>query len=192
MTKDIIFLKKGLKIENVTLKNFISLSNEEMEIIRRIRNHPEVKKWMFSDHEITENEHQKFIEYLKKDKQNLYFLVLQDNLYLGVICLNRIDFKNRHAFLGLYSNPEKKIKNAGLIIGKTLLKLAFDHLKLHTLKLEVLENNQRAINFYKKLGFKEEGRLREFVFKEDIWYDAIIMGITEKEYKENEENYKNS
>jgi UDP-4-amino-4,6-dideoxy-N-acetyl-beta-L-altrosamine N-acetyltransferase len=65
-------------------------------------------------------------------------------------------------------------------------------LKLHTLKLEVLENNERAINFFKKLGFKEEGRLREFVFKEDIWYDAIIMGITEKEYKENEENYKNS
>jgi len=70
--------------------------------------------------------------------------------------------------------------------------LAFEHLKLHTLKLEVLENNERAINFFKKLGFKEEGRLREFVFKEDIWYDAIIMGITEKEYKENEENYKNS
>jgi len=192
MTKDIIFLKKGLKIENVTLKNFISLSNEEMEIIRRIRNHPEVKKWMFSDHEITEKEHQKFIKSLKKDKQNLYFLVLQDNLYLGVISLNRIDFKNRHAFLGLYKNPEKKIKNAGLIIGKTLFKLAFEHLKLHTLKLEVLENNERAINFFKKLGFKEEGRLREFVFKEDIWYDAIIMGITEKEYKENEENYKNS
>ena len=70
--------------------------------------------------------------------------------------------------------------------------MAFEHLKLHTLKLEVLENNERAINFFKKLGFKEEGRLREFVFKEDIWYDAIIMGITEKEYKENEENYKNS
>jgi UDP-4-amino-4,6-dideoxy-N-acetyl-beta-L-altrosamine N-acetyltransferase len=113
MTKDIIFLKKGLKIENVTLKNFISLSNEEMEIIRRIRNHPEVKKWMFSDHEITEKEHQKFIKSLKKDKQNLYFLVLQDNLYLGVIYLNRIDFKNRHAFLGLYKNPKKKLKMQG-------------------------------------------------------------------------------
>lgn len=191
MTKDLIFLKDEFKIENVTLKNFICVSNEEREIIRRARNHPEIKKWMFSDHEITEKEHQRFIKSLKKDTRNLYFLVLQDSSYLGVIYLNKIDFKNRNAFLGLYTNPEKKVEKAGLIIGKTLLKLAFEYLKLHTLKLEVLENNQRAIIFYRKLGFKEEGKLREFVYREGVWYDAIIMGITEEEYRENEENYQN-
>ncbi|MGB9874387.1 MAG: GNAT family N-acetyltransferase [Hydrogenobacter sp.] len=42
----------------------------------------------------------------------------------------------------------------------------------------MIETNERAINFYKRMGFREEGRLREFVFKEGRWLDVIVMGMT--------------
>jgi sialic acid synthase SpsE len=42
---------------------------------------------------------------------------------------------------------------------------------------EVIETNERAISFYKKTGFSEEGRLKEFVFKDGRWLDVIVMGI---------------
>jgi len=48
---------------------------------------------------------------------------------------------------------------------------------LHSLKLEVIEDNKKAIEFYKKKGFEEEGRLREFVLKHGKWLGVIIMGI---------------
>jgi len=44
-------------------------------------------------------------------------------------------------------------------------------------KAEIIETNERAINFYKKSGFVKEGRLKEFVFKDGKWLDVIVMGI---------------
>ena len=48
---------------------------------------------------------------------------------------------------------------------------------VHTHQSEVIDGNEKAINFYKKSGFKEEGQLKEFVFKNDKWLDVIVMGI---------------
>lgn len=59
--------------------------------------------------------------------------------------------------------------------------LAFDTAHLHTLKAEVIETNKRAINFYKKSGFSEEGRLKEFVFKDGKWQDVIVIGIIKRD-----------
>jgi UDP-4-amino-4,6-dideoxy-N-acetyl-beta-L-altrosamine N-acetyltransferase len=65
----------------------------------------------------------------------------------------------------------------GKILMDCLKNIAFKIAGFHTLKLEVIENNKRAINFYKTLGFTEEGRLREFVYKNDRWLDVIVMGM---------------
>ncbi|WP_445324008.1 GNAT family N-acetyltransferase [Paenibacillus sp. FSL M7-1455] len=35
---------------------------------------------------------------------------------------------------------------------------------------------------YKKIGFKQEGILREFLFREGAWHDLIQMGILKHEY----------
>jgi len=43
--------------------------------------------------------------------------------------------------------------------------------------LEVFEDNTAAINLYKNFGFQEEGRLKEFIFKDGKWKDVIIMGM---------------
>lgn len=182
---DILELLSGnLEFEDIKLKNFTNLSEEEHEIVRRWRNHPEVRKWMYSNHEISREEHLRFVERLREDTKNFYYLVTKEDKNVGVIYLTKLDLKNRNAYLGIYSNPQDKIKGAGLILGRAIMKLAFKVVILHTLKLEVFENNLKALELYKKLGFKKEGRLREFVYREDRWLDVIVMGMTEEEYKD--------
>ena len=173
---------KEIYIEDIILKNFNRLDMQMIEIIRKYRNHPEVRKWMYSDKPISKKEHLKFIKSLKKDRKNLYFLAIRNGQNLGVLSFRRIDTKNRNAYFGIYANPEEKIKDAGKLLGETLLKFAFEYLKLHTLKLEVLEINERAIKFYERLGFKREGILREFAKKGNKWLNVLIMGLTEDEY----------
>ncbi len=176
-------LEKGL-----LLKNFVNLTQEELEKIRMWRNHPEVRRWMYTDHEISKEEHFNFVEKLKRDTRNFYYLVIKEGRAIGVIYLIRLDLRNRNAYFGIYANPEDKVLGAGVVLGTAVLKLVFEVLGLHTLKLEVFESNLRAFELYKKLGFKEEGRLREFVFKDGRWLDVIVMGMTEEEYYE---KYKN-
>lgn len=179
-------LKENIAIDQTLLKNFINLDPVEKEMVRRWRNNPEVRKWMYNDHEISPEEHQNFIERLKTSKKEFYYLVYEKDKAVGVLTLTRLDLKNRNAYLGLYANPEERIAGAGMLIGKTALKLAFEMVSLHTLKLEVLEDNQKAIKLYKKLGFSEEGRLRQFIFKDAKWKDVIVMGIINP-YKPSEE-----
>jgi UDP-4-amino-4,6-dideoxy-N-acetyl-beta-L-altrosamine N-acetyltransferase len=173
------FYQKNFEINDLLLINFVNLTDEEKDLVRNWRNHKEIRKWMYRNHIISSEEHYSFIEKLKKDTENFYWVVKNKNgEYLGVIYLNKVDFINKHAYLGIYSNPQ--LKGVGNILMEALKKVAFYIMKLHTLKLEVLETNKHAIEFYKKHGFKKEGILKEFVYKDGKWLDVIVMGITKK------------
>lgn len=174
-------LRRDFDIDDFSALNFVNLSGEERDLVRRWRNHDDVRKQMFSESEISPEEHARFIAGLSGDNRNFYWLVkYREGEYLGVIYLNRTDFSNGNAFLGIYSNPYRKVEGAGRLLIDCLKRIAFEKGTLHALKLEVIETNDRAMNFYAKAGFAEEGRLKEFVFREGKWYDAVIMGIVDR------------
>lgn len=174
-------LKKNINLVGIYLINFINLTDKEKELTRKWRNHADVRKWMYSDHIISRREHNEFINKLAEDMQNVYWLAKkEDNEYMGVIYLNRLDFSNKNAYLGIYSKPEYTFPGTGRLLIECLTKIAFKILHLHSLKLEVIETNKRAIRFYKEAGFSEEGQLKEFVRKDNHWCDVIIMGTINK------------
>jgi UDP-4-amino-4,6-dideoxy-N-acetyl-beta-L-altrosamine N-acetyltransferase len=168
----------NIEIQDVLLKNFINLSDDEKEMVRCWRNNENVKQWMYQDHIISPEEHMAFMRRTVTDERNVYYLLQhKDGEYLGVLGLNRIDHKNKSSFFGLYSNPNSKRLGIGRILDKIAIELTFNHVKLHSLHLEILENNFPVINLHKKFGFQEEGRLKEFVYRNGRWIDVIIMGI---------------
>lgn len=65
-----------------------------------------------------------------------------------------------------------------------LLEFGFDILNLHRIGLDVFEYNVRAIKAYEKLGFKQEGVIREELFYDGKFHDSILMGILQKEFIE--------
>lgn len=172
-------IKKDFVWDFYRIKNFINLSDQEKETVLLWRNNDAVRKWMCTDHSITPQEHSSFIEGLRKDNKSFYWIVqdLHDNHLWGVINLTRVDMRNCNAYLGVYANPCVQRQGAGKVLMRCLRYLAFDVFALHTLKLEVLAGNERAMRFYQKEGFIQEGRLSEFVRKNDQWNDVIIMGI---------------
>lgn len=177
-----IYLRSDFVLGEVILVNFINLTYEKTEMVRNWRNKESIRKWMYSNHIISPEEHSKFIEGLQKDNKNFYWLVEdKKEEYIGVVYLNRIDLENKNTYFGIYSNPDCKMSGAGHLLIECLKKLAFDVATLHTLKLEVIVSNEIAINFYKKSGFNEEGRLKEFVFKDGKWHDVIVMGVLNRD-----------
>jgi len=49
--------------------------------------------------------------------------------------------------------------------------------------LSVHDDNIAAISCYNKVGFKEAGRRREWIFKDGKYHDVIYMDILENEFK---------
>jgi RimJ/RimL family protein N-acetyltransferase len=61
---------------------------------------------------------------------------------------------------------------------------AFRNAGLHRVELNVLGWNSRARKLYERIGFREEGRRRECLFKDDKWWDEVHMGILRKEWEQ--------
>ena len=127
------------------LKNFIQLDYDEKLMILEWRNHSETSKFMLNK-KIELKEHLNFINSLKENKTKLYFLV--DDI--GVIDFTNITDKK--ADIGLYKNPNKQ--KVGSVLMKHIIAYGFNVLGLEKLILYVYENNQKAINLYKKFNFK--------------------------------------
>ena len=137
---------------------------------------------MYSEHFITKKEHCGFIKKLKRETRNAFWVVRKNRRgCLGVVYLNRVDFNNRNGYLGLYANPDCQYRGTGYHLLQCIKKLAFGNLSLHTLKLEVFADNERAKKLYQKSGFSIEGVLKGFVFRKEGWKDVIIMGLINSE-----------
>ena len=137
----------------VTLLNFTDASTDDLLYVLKMRNHPDTKKWMYNQEDISIQQHFNFVDKLKLDETKEYFIVKQNESVVGSVNFTNIDFAESTAEFGLYTNPLLSITGAGRILEESSLRYAKDVLKLKYLNLEVFENNKRAINFYEKNGF---------------------------------------
>lgn len=170
--------KATIRFADKIMVNFVNLSKKDQELVRKLRNSSKIRKYMYSGKYISRKEHLLFINELKNDNKNYYWLVkCGDNENIGVIYLNRLDLNNKHAYLGIYADNNCPLTHKGSRLMDCLKYVSFGLLRLHTLKLEVLKGNYGAITFYKKEGFNQEGDLKEFIYKENKWQDVIVMGL---------------
>ena len=108
-----------------------------------------------------------------------------DGEYVGSTGLMHIDRRNRSAEAGIViGRPEEWGRGLGTDAMKALLRHGFEELNLHRVALRVYTFNERAIRSYQKLGFTEEGRLRQAVFRHGAWHDVILMSILQPEFFE--------
>ncbi|MDG1847202.1 MAG: UDP-4-amino-4,6-dideoxy-N-acetyl-beta-L-altrosamine N-acetyltransferase, partial [Candidatus Marinimicrobia bacterium] len=99
------------------------------------------------------NEHINFIQKLADRTDIRYFLIKQNTKVIGSINFTQINLYNSVEF-GIYTNPFEDNKNAGKILESVASNYAFNELGVKKILLKVLNDNKRAINFYKKSGFR--------------------------------------
>ncbi len=147
------------------LTKFQDLSLEEKNEVLKWRNHPEIRKWMYDKNEISLQNHLDFIDNMPTNR-----------IYLKVEDLGVINFKiiNDTAKLGIHKNPDKK--RVGNILLKTAINYAFNELKAKKIVLYVFEDNIKAINLYKKFGFREVDKKDNLIKMELIKNEELKTG----------------
>ena len=142
-------------MKEIKLINFTDLSNDEKKIILEWRNNPNIKKWMYTQDDITLESHLNFIDSLKNSKEKLYFLVKKEDENIGVIYFTQIE-PNESLHIGIYSNPH--LKGYGKILLETIIYFSFEILKVEKIFSEVYFENERAYILYKRYNFIEIGK----------------------------------
>jgi RimJ/RimL family protein N-acetyltransferase len=103
---------------------------------------------------------------------------------IGVISLMNISESNASAELSvIVGHPEDRHQGYGAEAIGLLLDHAFNELGLNRVSLSVFEFNEGAISTYERLGFREEGRLRRAVKRDDAFHDAILMSVLKPEWE---------
>ncbi len=126
-----------------------------------------------------------FVQQILGTNSSKCYIIQEKHLQtpIGITSLINIDDKNRNAEC-IIDIGEKEYwgKGYGTEAMKLLLDFAFLELNMHRVSLSVFSFNKNAIHLYEKIGFSNEGKSRQSLFREGKWHDTIHMGLLQNEY----------
>jgi len=106
-----------------------------------------------------------------------------DSRAVGEVVINEIDRDNNSANIRIAMFGDEDVnKGFGTEAMRLMVDYGFKNLRLHRISLGVYAFNPRAIRAYEKVGFKQEGVLRDDLYWDGEYYDSIIMSILEHEW----------
>ena len=108
----------------------------------------------------------------------------EDLAYLGQCNLMMVDNVSRKAEMAMVLQAQHAGQGIGTQAGELLMDFAFRQMNLNRVHLRVYADNLRAIRLYRKLGFRQEGCLREDTYRDGAYRDTLAMGLLRREWME--------
>ncbi len=127
---------------------------------------------------------EKHIKRISKDDERYDFAIIHNESkeMIGECSVLEIDEDNdSERFRIAMSTIEHTGKRYGSEAMNLIIDFVFDELKLNRLHFEVFNFNKRGIKAYKKVGFIEEGRLRQAIKVNGEDHDETIMSIIKED-----------
>jgi len=161
------------------------LEMSDLDSIMEWINDPDVtKNFAGMSSKITRDQEAAFLEKMAdSDTDRLYAVVDRKGHYLGNAGIHKIYWPARNGRVGIVLGARGA---RGRGYGQQTLKLlsaqAFLELDLHKLWLVHYSTNARMAHIATKLGFIEEGRLREEYFHAGEYHDMVRYGLLEQDF----------
>lgn len=161
---------------------------EDAKLAQKLINNPSIKKNLTTSipFPICEWEEEKWVQSnsaFSSSKYSFAIETLDDNKYIGGCGINTINWLSRTAEIGIFiGNTDYHSKGYGSDALKVLINFIFNQMNIRKIKLNVYSFNERAIGCYKKLGFQNEGTLRDELFRDGKYYNIVMMGMFKEEF----------
>lgn len=162
------------------------LEEQDLPMVRAWRNHIGVRRFMYTQHEISAEEHQRWFLSSRDDPQRHHYLFILDGSPQGFINFREMNTAGV-ADWGFYLAPEAP-RGTGSALGRLALDQAFAALGLHKLCGQALGYNERSIRFHRRLGFREEGILRDQHHDGVTYHPIHCFGLLHHEWEAHKGN----
>lgn len=133
------------------------------------------------------------IQSLGESEKGLYLVAEQDGKIIGHAFLEPLHLRSicHVAELTICVHQGWQEKGIGKALMEKMLEWARNSQTIEKIELNVRATNRRAITLYKKMGFVEEGRLKNRIkVGEDHYIDDVLMALHIAEHGE-KHNYEN-
>lgn len=175
---------------------FITGDKTYLRLIEESDLTPEYQNW-FNDEQICQfNSHHRFPNYQEdmrsyydnviKSKNNLILAIIdkENDKHIGNVSLQDMDFLNQDAELAIIIGDKNFWgKGVGEEVCRLVVEHGFKNLNLHRIHCSIADNNIGMRKLARKLGFNEEGILRQNFYKNGQYRDTVLFGLLKNEYK---------
>ena len=120
-----------------------------------------------------------------KSNRNIYFGIdeIETGEFIGIIQLNNIDYISRNANWGfMIGETKNQSKGIGTEFSNLILNYTFNELNLIKITSYIVDNNKISNKLFRKLGFIEEGVLKNHYFVNGEYKDIMIMSLFKDDY----------
>ena len=115
-----------------------------------------------------------------KDPSKVMFAIRRegDLRLLGYVQITTINPVFRTGEMGIVVGDEaERGKGYGQEALQLVLRHCWDDLNLHRVNLFVVGDNPGAVHVYAKVGFVDEGRMRQAAYVDGRYVDVLVMGV---------------
>jgi RimJ/RimL family protein N-acetyltransferase len=134
----------------------------------------------------SERDREWVLEKIKSNQNEVYVAIclVENDLMIGYASLSAIDYRNSRAEWSGIVIGEKEYRGQGYASQALflLLEYAFDELGLYRVSGIWIPSNKVSICVAKMMGFRQEGLLRDYVYKSGKRHDLIVMSMLRHEF----------
>ena len=159
------------------------VTEQDLPMVLAWRNHAEVRRYMFTQHEISLDEHRNWFAKASRDHSRCLLIVEEDKQAIGYVQFSKVE-DGGVADWGFYARPDAP-KGTGRKLGVMALNHAFGPLKLHKVCGQAIASNQASIAFHQRLGFVLEGILRDQQRINGAYHSLHCFGLLSTEWQPN-------
>ena len=147
------------------------------------RNLPEIARWMYSDHVIGAEEHDRWFVGALGDRRRRYWVIEADGAPVGLANLYDLAPEHGRTSWAYYlAEPSTRGQGIGAFVEYWVIEHVFGDLGLNKLWCEVLIGNEAVWRLHEGFGFQREALFRQHVRKDGEPADVVGLGLLKSDW----------
>ena len=155
------------------------LSQGDNASLLQWRNDPAVSKWMYTNHEIGEAEHNAWFDTMLADASKVYWKIVVDGIAVGAIFLTSISDEGIQCNWGMYlADVDVRGKGVAQAACALSFRYAFNELGVKVVNCEAFAQNEAAIGLYESVGYMRTGVQADAAMRGDEMLSVVTLELT--------------
>ncbi|WP_246941389.1 GNAT family N-acetyltransferase [Bacillus pinisoli] len=117
------------------------------------------------------------------ENKSLNTVIILNEEIVGIAGFNSINWSNKTAYIGYWLGEKFQGKGIVTKVAEALTNYAFKHLKLNKVEIRAAVENKKSRSVPERLGFINEGTIRQAEWLYDHYVDHIVYGVLVNEWR---------
>ncbi len=148
-----------------------------------LHNDPEVLRNLTNPNKISIEDHLKWWSKIQSDPAQIREIFEVDGERVGLTKFYNVDMSNLNCALGADIQRDHRGKGYAKEMWNLMVRKCFDELGLHRVSLTTASYNLIAQKTYKRVGFQEEGRMIDSLYRDGVFHDQICMYLLRSNWR---------